>query len=256
MFTRLQALTIILFIGVALCFTGCARPRRTQQPAVERTDGRGRTASIGGNAQVAIPANGTHTVIRGETVYAIASKYGLNFRQLAEWNTLKTPFLIYPGQQLRLKQTNSRALTKDKKQSNINKTQENVKNVHQVTVSRSWKWPTNGRVIKHFDARDPTRNGIDIAGQEGQPVFVADAGQVVYSGSGLASYGNLIIIKHDDRYLTAYGYNAAVLIKEGDELKAGTMIARMGKGPDNKPALHFQVRLDGKPVNPLNYLPK
>jgi lipoprotein NlpD len=147
-------------------------------------------------------------------------------------------------------------LTGNKNQSNINNTQQNVENVHQVTVSRSWKWPTKGRVVRRFDTHDPTRNGIDIAGVEGQPVYVADAGRVVYSGNGLASYGNLIIVRHDDRYLTAYGYNAEVLIKEGDELKAGTMIARMGKGPDNTPKLHFQVRVDGKPVNPLNYLPK
>ena len=101
-----------------------------------------------------------------------------------------------------------------------------------------------------------SKKGIDIGGRIGQPVYAAAAGDVVYSGSGLVGYGNLVIIKHDDVFLSAYGQNRRLLVKEGDRIKAGQMIAEMGQTGKDGAILHFEIRQDGKPVDPLRYLPR
>jgi lipoprotein NlpD len=116
-------------------------------------------------------------------------------------------------------------------------------------------WPTNGRVISNFKPNDPARNGIEIAGEEGQPIVATAAGEVVYSGNGLIGYGELIIIKHSDRMLSAYAHNRQRLVAEGDRVSAGRKIAEMGRDERNKPVLHFEIRVNGNPGNPLNYLP-
>jgi len=121
---------------------------------------------------------------------------------------------------------------------------------------KSWKWPTNGRVIRGFVAGDPARNGLDIAGKEGQAITASSAGQVVYSGNGLIGYGELIIVKHSEKMLSAYAHNRVRLVKEGDEVWAGQKIAEMGRNSSNEQVLHFEIRALGKPTNPLNYLPK
>jgi len=118
-----------------------------------------------------------------------------------------------------------------------------------------WKWPTDGRVIRGFVAGDPARNGLDIAGKEGQPVTASAAGQVVYSGNGLIGYGELIIVKHSEDMLSAYAHNRVRLVKEGDQVWAGQKIAEMGRNSSDEQLLHFEIRQLGKPVNPLNYLP-
>lgn len=118
----------------------------------------------------------------------------------------------------------------------------------------NWRWPTQGKVVRRFDA-DSGRKGIDINGQTGQGVFTAAAGDVVYSGDGLLGYGNLIIIKHDDIFLSAYGHNSQLLVKEGDKVAAGQKIAEMGVSPKEGAILHFEIRKEGKPVDPLAYLP-
>lgn len=128
-----------------------------------------------------------------------------------------------------------------------------------VTASASdpggWKWPTEGRVIRSFVAGDPARNGLDIAGKEGQPITASAAGEVVYSGNGLIGYGELIIVKHSESMLSAYAHNRVRLVKEGDQVWAGQKIAEMGKNSSDEQLLHFEIRQLGKPVNPLNYLP-
>jgi lipoprotein NlpD len=118
-----------------------------------------------------------------------------------------------------------------------------------------WIWPTRGRVIQTFQGPQSIAQGIDIAGSAGQDVQASADGRVVYSGSGLAGFGQLIIIKHNDTYISAYGHNSRLLVKEGDEVKAGQKIAEMGKLQGN-PCLHFEIRRQGKPVDPLKYLPK
>lgn len=120
----------------------------------------------------------------------------------------------------------------------------------------SWQWPTNGRIRRGYVSGNPARNGLDIAGKEGQPVTAAAAGEVVYSGNGLIGYGELIIIKHSETMLSAYAHNKVRLAHEGERVTDGQKIAEMGRNSSDEPNLHFEIRLNGKPVNPLNYLPK
>lgn len=121
--------------------------------------------------------------------------------------------------------------------------------------SLRWQWPTTGDVIKTYNMAAGSK-GIDITGELGQPVNAVSGGKVVYSGSALKGYGELIIIKHDDTYLSAYGHNRRRLVKEGDEVRAGQTIAELGVGPEQKPILHFEIRENGKPVDPMGFLPK
>lgn len=111
-------------------------------------------------------------------------------------------------------------------------------------------------MLTSYAAGDPTRQGIDIAGREGQPVRAAADGVVVYSGSGLVGYGELVIIKHNEQWLTAYGHNRARLVNEGTRVKAGDQVAEMGHSGASRDILHFEIRYNGKPVDPQQYLPR
>ena len=119
-----------------------------------------------------------------------------------------------------------------------------------------WRWPLQGKVVQGFRGGDRTRQGIRIAALPGQKVLAAESGTVVYSGSGLKGYGNLIIVKHNDNYLSAYGHNRDLLVSEGDQVTKGQKIAAMGRANNGKPLLHFEIRRNGKPVDPLRLLPK
>jgi len=123
----------------------------------------------------------------------------------------------------------------------------------QAEPATPWLWPASGKVIEVFE--EPRSKGIDIAGAEGDPVLAANDGQVVYSGSGLRGYGNLVIIKHTEDFISAYAHNRQILVKHGQEVKRGQRIAEMGKSDADIPKLHFEVRRQGKPVDPLKYLP-
>ena len=118
-----------------------------------------------------------------------------------------------------------------------------------------WGWPVQGKLIGTFASADPGRQGIDIAGNFGDAVYAANAGEVVYSGRGIIGYGELIVIKHDDATLTAYGHNRKRLVKEGQRIKQGEVIAEMGRDPQGRALLHFELRRNGKPVDPLGVLP-
>jgi lipoprotein NlpD len=122
--------------------------------------------------------------------------------------------------------------------------------------SRSeWAWPVHGKVLKNFD-ENGSGKGLDIGGSKGQPILAAASGRVVYQGSGLRGYGQLIIVKHSDEYLSAYAHNDRIYVKEGDTVKAGQKIAAMGDSGTDQVMLHFEIRRNGKPVNPIKYLPK
>jgi lipoprotein NlpD len=124
----------------------------------------------------------------------------------------------------------------------------------EAAVVGNWSWPIEGKVIESFDE---TRNkGIDIAGKEGDPVLAAADGQVVYSGSGLRGYGNLVIVKHDDDFISAYAHNRQILVKQGQPVKRGQRIAELGRTDAEMPKLHFEIRRQGKPIDPLTVLPK
>ena len=119
----------------------------------------------------------------------------------------------------------------------------------------TWRWPATGKVVGTFVGGDQTRQGVDIAGTAGAAVLAAADGSVVYSGNGLLGYGELIIVKHSSAFLSAYGRNRKRLVKEGDTVKAGQAIAEMGSSGVNRDMLHFEIRRNGKPVNPLEFLP-
>jgi len=118
-----------------------------------------------------------------------------------------------------------------------------------------WRWPAKGALLDRFAAGDATKQGIDIAGNAGEPVVAASDGVVVYSGSGLVGYGELIIIKHSDEWLSAYGHNRKRLVQEGQRVKGGQPIAEMGSTGAPRDELHFEIRRNGRPVDPMQYLP-
>jgi lipoprotein NlpD len=125
-----------------------------------------------------------------------------------------------------------------------------------ATSPPQWQWPADGPIIRGFSNSAMTRRGIAIGGQRGDDVRAASGGEVVYAGSGLVGYGRLIIIKHDARFISAYGHNEELLVREGQNVRAGERIARLGDSGADRPMLHFEIRLDGAPVDPTRYLPR
>lgn len=197
--------------------------------------------------------SGSHIVRQGETLASIASRYGKDHRDLARWNDLGDGSLIYPGQSIRLSPPSGAAAVQQSARSGSQPGTVAAKKAAQP--SPAWSWPTNGRLVAGFDGKPGAGTGLLIGGKAGQPVRAAATGRVVYSGSGLIGYGQLIILKHNDTYLSAYGHNESVLVKEGEQIKKGQRIATMGEGPGLEPSLHFEIRRNGKPVDPRQYLP-
>ena len=204
-----------------------------------------------------------HEVRAGETVYSIAWRYGLDQRDLLAWNDLDSAGLIYPGQQLRLSPPTS-ARSARSGRGTADRTSppggpaaggNRPATSPPAQPVAGWQWPTAGSVVSGFGATAKTQSGIQIAGRVKQPIVAAAAGEVVYSGSSLPGYGQLLIIKHNADFLSAYGHNESLLVAEGDRVKPGQRIARMGTGPGKRPLLHFEIRRHGEPVNPLRYLP-
>ena len=194
----------------------------------------------------------SHVVRKGETVFSIAWRYGKDPAQVARWNRLGDGSLIYPGQVLRLTpRTGETARATPPSQRSSPKSLPNVP----AEPPPPWSWPTSGNVTVGFGGKPGTGTGVLIDGKPGQAINAAASGRVVYAGGGLIGYGQLIILKHNDTYLSAYGYNASLLVKEGEIINKGQRIATMGEGPDRKARLHFEIRRNGKPVNPRQYLP-
>ncbi len=194
-----------------------------------------------------------HIVRSGETLFAIAWRYGKDPAAVARWNQLGNGSLIYPGQVIRLTPPSGSAAGSAPTRT----TRTTPKPLPPVPSQPPppWAWPTTGRISVQFGGKPGTGTGILIDGKVGQAVNAAASGSVVYAGSGLIGYGQLIIVKHNDTYLSAYGYNASLLVKEGQAIKKGQRIATMGEGPERKARLHFEIRRNGKPVNPRQYLP-
>ena len=219
-----------------------------------------------GPVRVSQPKYGATAVVRkGQTVYRIATENGITALDLALWNDIRPPYTIYPGQRLRLYPDGRKATVASRPAA---PTPAKPATVPATTAAQpapaptpaassvGWRWPTEGGVIGTYASGDPTRQGVDIAGSGGQPVRAAADGVVVYSGSGLVGYGELVIVKHDDQWLSAYGHNRARLVNEGQVVKAGQQIAEMGRSGASRDMLHFEIRYNGKPVDPLRYLPK
>ncbi|WP_347251271.1 peptidoglycan DD-metalloendopeptidase family protein [Legionella sp.] len=210
------------------------------------------------------PNKTTHIVQRGDTLYAVAFRYDQDYRQLAAMNHLHRPFALRVGQVLRVRGIAPRArflpMRPTRTARYVARTKQNsysnAKPHRYGAVSnqgQKWIWPVNGRVAARF-APQQGKKGIDIAGKKGETIRAASSGVVAYAGSGLSGYGNLIIIKHNDQYLTAYGNNSRNRVKEGQNVKAGQIIAEMGVIDRRYWGVHFEIRKAGKPVNPLDYL--
>ncbi len=223
-----------------------------------------------------------YVVKRGDTLYSIAWAHGLSYQQLASSNHIRYPYTIYMGQRLDLqaaaavpppapmqeKAARTRpvaqpvrvpAATPLPAPAATPASQSAVPAANTASVVQydgHWVWPTRGRILRSYQSSGRGKKGIDIGGHDGQPVKAAANGKVVYAGSGLVGYGRLIIIKHNENLLSAYGHNSKLLVSEGDQVRAGQQIAEMGSSGTNRTGLYFEVRKDGKPVNPLSYLPK
>lgn len=221
-----------------------------------------------------------HRVREGETLYSIGWRYGLDHRELARWNGLEPPYLIRPGQLLRLEPPPGGERRRQEASARpragfepAGKPRPPARAASPLAVPQSapgsapqaessprravlrWRWPAEGPVLRRFREGPVPGRGIQIGGRVGQPVRAAADGVVVYAGRGLPQYGALVIIKHDEHYLSAYGHNRALLVREGQRVKAGQRIASMGE-QGGRALLHFEIRYDGRPRDPLRLLPR
>ncbi len=191
---------------------------------------------------------------RGDSLYAISKRSNVSVARLVQLNQLKKPYTIQPGQTIYLKPL----ATSSTKRSKIKSSSKApvIKKSSGMSWPQSVRWvsPAKGKVIKKFSRKRNGSKGIAIAGKLGNRIVAAADGKVVYSGNGLISYGNLIIIKHNKTYLSAYAYNRKLLVKEGTQVKAGQKIAEMGRKDKLSPRLHFEIRKNGKSVDPLKYI--
>lgn len=212
--------------------------------------------------------DGHYEVRSGDTLYSIALRHDLDYRDLARWNGIGRNYLIRPGEQLRLSppesqqaptRTASRSASGARagKQESASPSRESTRDTPAPQRTEQavgeWRWPLKGEIVRGF--KPPDSKGIDIGASEGTRVHAVAPGRVVYSGSALKGYGELIIVKHNETYLSAYGYNRRRLAEEGDAVSAGQVIAEVGKGPAQRAMLHFEIRKAGKPVDPLRLLP-
>lgn len=199
---------------------------------------------------------GEYVVQPGDTLYSIAWRYGLDLERLAQLNGIAPPYTIRPGQRIKLDSGADAPVARARQGAGSAGGGGEADAASAPDVAPfPWIWPTEGTVVKRFTDNDATKPGIDIKGTYGQPVVAAAAGRVVYSGNGLKGYGELIIVKHYDAYLSAYAYNRRRLAKEGDTVQAGERIAELGRSDNQQPVLHFEIRRFGKPVDPLLHLP-
>ena len=227
---------------------------------------------------------GKYTVQKGDTLYSIAFSAGKDFRELAKNNSIPSPYTIVPGQVVSLLEPSKPRVTAKtnqkhpaKKSSNLQKSNKKSKkeldkpkkrryvqkqanqkiSKSQDSANRklSWFWPAKGKIIQRFSNKENGYKGLQIANKKGSAVFAAAQGTVVYAGSALRGYGNLIILKHNDDYLSAYAHNSKLLVKEKQTVKAGQKIAEIGNSESSVTALRFEIRYRGKAVNPAKYLP-
>ena len=255
----MRANRIVLGVVAVAVLASCGRSRLVREPASYVA----RTALP--PVRVSQPKYGATAVVkRGQTVYRIATENGITALDLALWNDIPPPYIIHPGQRLRLypldrREAPSRPVasspTTGSGAASAPRPVPSPVAPPPAAGALAWRWPAEGSIATTFASGDPTRQGVDIAGKAGQPVRAAADGVVVYSGSGLVGYGELVIVKHNDQWLSAYGHNRARLVNEGALVKAGQQIAEMGRSGASRDMLHFEIRYNGKPVDPLGYLP-
>lgn len=231
---------------------------------VVKKNGSGGGAASVPRTSVARPG-ATVTVRQGDTLYAISRRTNVSPLDLASWNNISSPDTIYPGQTLKLYPGGGTVASRPAPASSGGASAPAPTSTRPAPVVTAptpaasgfnWRWPADGVVVGNFVPGETTKQGIDIGGSNGQAVKAAADGVVVYSGSGLVGYGELIIIKHNEQWLSAYGHNRKRLVNEGQIVKAGQQIAEMGRSGATRDMLHFEIRYNGKPVDPLIYLPK
>jgi lipoprotein NlpD len=273
----------VLTLAGALVLAACTTTGVRQAPIMERTPA---TTGAAPEAAATPPAtrearDGIYVVQKGDTLRQIGAAFGRDPRDIARWNNIDDPNALRPGQELRVvpppdaavatpvtpaTSAQSRPLTTTG--PGISPPAESapppavaaappaaaaVAPSAALPAGLTWAWPLTGKLIEKFDEK--RNKGIDIGAREGDPVLAASDGSVVYSGSGLRGYGNLVIVKHNDEFISAYAHNRLILVKQGQTVKRGQRIAEAGKSDASTPKLHFEIRRGGKPVDPLQYLP-
>ena len=236
---------LLLGAAVAAAFAGCSLgPDRGRQ--VEPVGApAGRCAPV----QRAV----VHVVRRGETLSGIAQCYRASWRRIARDNGIAKPYRIRVGQKLRI---NPKGAAAGRGRKDAAPAAAARPPPTRQASGIAWRWPVTGKLVRKFSARGSGKQGIAIAGELGRRVVATAAGQVAYSGEGLVGYGKLIIIQHRGDFLSAYGHNDRLLVREGERVRAGQEIARMGRTAARRPQLHFEIRHRGRPVDPLRYLPR
>lgn len=271
------ARSLLSGLVIAAVLAGCASPPPGGVQVVDRS----RSAMPPPRQPV---TTGQYVVQRGDTLYSIAFRFGWDWKALAARNGIAAPYLIRVGQVIRFDGRRaspppvvtrpplvrpSAPVSRPPAPVQAPPAQTTRAPITPITVTPAttpvqsvkrsasgWAWPSNGAVIGRFSSNGSLNKGIDIAGELGQPVLAASDGSVVYAGSGLRGYGELVIIKHSDTYVSAYGHNRRLLVREGQRVKAGQTIAEMGSTGTDRVKLHFEIRRQGKPVDPLQYLPR
>lgn len=217
-----------------------------------------------------IPAD--TVVLKGDSLYAIAWRFGLDYQKIAKWNGLGAPYRLRPGQRLSLRASGaSRSAAAPAKPAPANPPKavasaapaaaapgkpapaRPAQPSPPAAAPGQWRWPAQGQLVGKF-SRNKGQNGIQIAGTAGSAIRSTAGGEVVYAGEGLRGYGKLIIVKHSPSYLSAYAHNRAIMVAEGQRIKPGQQIAQMGSSGAARTMLHFEIRKDGKPVDPLKFL--
>lgn len=246
----------LLVLSLCLSVWGCSTNRPA--PLIERE-----------NAPHWRP--GEYQIKPGDTLYSIAWEFGLDYRKLARWNRLSAPHKIFPGNRLKLtpqKSATGESSVTTKPLTTASTTRPETSSPRPASSEKQkepprprnnpvdWQWPTSGKLIGTYSNKLGHNRGLDISGTYKQPIKTAASGVVVYAGEGLKAYGKMIIVKHSERYLSAYANNHSMKVQEGQRVTSGQTIASMGRRNDGKTVLHFEIRRDGKPVNPLNHLPQ
>ncbi len=243
-----------------------SRPARTSTAPATRNS----TVStpVASPARTPARSGSVHRVQPGETLFSIAFEYDLDFRSLAIANNLRPPYTIYVDQELRLDVS---AVAAPSSSSGVSRnaavTETGVVTTRAASggggvfrqpigsqSAPNWQWPHRGAVLRDFSVGG--NEGLDIAANVGDPVLAAGDGDVVYTGRGVPGVGNLIIIRHNDRYLSAYGHNSTILVAQGEHVTGGQKISEAGQNAAGVPMLHFEIREEGKSVNPGRLLPR
>ena len=272
-----QISSLALLSVAVLQLAACSTPMPTRAPVVDRSTGNNVAVtkpSVDAPAFAPIDSKplpnlmnsqhagkpGYYTVKPGDTVMQIGRNTSQNWRDIVKWNNLESANQIEVGQVLRVVPLDSNGtLTKPPVVAAPAPTATPLPPLPPLTAATApeddipWMWPSTGTLISGYD--EVKSKGLKIAGKLGDPVYASADGRVVYAGSGLRGYGNLVILKHNETYLTAYAHNQTLLVKEDQTVRKGQRIADMGSSDADKVMLHFEVRRNGKPVDPAKYLP-